>query len=478
MAEGQYRIVKAELPLLGGIAGHNFLVLIDPNGKAIGELHGLATDTEGHAKPIGNLPSDRLKGHDDKRWYRPDFAQAEVASGDQAKVMNLWNAAAAARAKMDTRDIHYPWFGLGQNSNSFLSTMIAAMGLTEPPLSGGAPVKPGAGSMLLEPKDIQDIQRQFNIGMPRSGDVPNPDSQPDGVGQPHPLDSARSSLGPVGAPGNRTVAPPVGNSRSAASPQQNPPGITVPGAKDPTSLGGPNGPAPLVPPVRPRSQAPAVSAPAADPTLPLLHFAPDVTPSFGPFAVPGPFRDDAFGSPDGAAAASGMNAPSLVTPSFGARRGSSEANFPAAQRPGPIGDGNGIGDWWDSLAPAPLPDAGSDSVRKLSIIDPETGQPDPSSTTPAPRSAMRDGNAGGWLNSPSFPPARLPLEALFASDRNRALEQWASSSPRRDASRPVRDVATGRPGRSTAAIDSFSPDLAPAGGLLGMIQEYFRNNGY
>jgi hypothetical protein len=62
MAEGQYRIVKAQLPLLGGLAGHNFLVLIDPAGKIVGELHGLATDAEGHPKPIGHLPSDELKG--------------------------------------------------------------------------------------------------------------------------------------------------------------------------------------------------------------------------------------------------------------------------------------------------------------------------------------------------------------------------------------------------------------------------------
>ncbi len=183
MAEGQYRIVKVELPLLGGIAGHNFLALIDPKGNVIGEFHGLATDAEGRAKPIGNLPSDRLKGHVEKRWYQPDFAQAEVASGDHARIMNLWNAAAAARTNMDARDIHYPWFGLGQNSNSYLSTLIASMGLMGPRLPGGAPVKPGAGSMLLGPKDIQDIQRQFNIGVARSGGASNSGPQPDGVDQ-------------------------------------------------------------------------------------------------------------------------------------------------------------------------------------------------------------------------------------------------------------------------------------------------------
>lgn len=288
MAEGQYRIVKAELPLLGGIAGHNFLVLIDPNGKVIGEFHGLATDAEGRAKPIGNLPSDTLKGHVDRRWYQPDFAQAEVASGDQAKIMNLWNAAAAARTKMDALDIHYPWFGLGQNSNSYLSTLIASMGLTEPPLSGGAPVKPGARSILLDPKDIQDIQHQFSIGAARPEDTPNSGSQPDGIGQPSPLDTARRPFGSVGASGDRTIAPPARNPRSAVSPPPDLPSTAVSGAKGPTSLGGPDGPAPLAPALRPRSQAPGRLAPAGDPTLPPLHFASDQlsSPAFPPVRFP------------------------------------------------------------------------------------------------------------------------------------------------------------------------------------------------
>lgn len=359
MAEGQYRIVKVELPLLGGIAGHNFLVLIDPNGKVIGEFHGLATDAEGRAKPIGNLPSDRLKGHVDKRWYQPDFAQAEVASGDQAKIMNLWNAAAAALTKMDARDIHYPWLGLGQNSNSYLSTLIASMGLTEPQLPGGAPVKPGAGSMLLEPKDIQDIQRQFNIGAARSGDASNSGPQPGGVDQSSPLDSATPPFGSVGAPGDRTIAPPARTRRSLVTPPQDLPSTAVSGAKGPTSLGGPNGPAPLAPP-RPRSQAPMMPVPAGDPTLPPLQFVSD------------------------------------------------------------------------------------------------------------------------QFSSPAFPPTRFPFEALLAPDRNRALDQWASFSPRRDVSPPPQRASAGLPGEVPSTTRDVPSDLdwPPAGGLLGMIQEYMRNNGY
>lgn len=291
MAEGQYRIVKAQYPLLGGLAGHNFLVLIDPNGKAIGELHGLATGADGRPKPIGHLPSDELRGYADQHFYQPDFAQAELASGDQAEIMKMWNAGRAVLDKIDARSIHYPSMGLGQNSNSVASTLIAAMGRSEQAVPGGAFLTPGAGSMLLDPKDIQDIQRQFNIGVPRSGDAPNASAH-----EQSGLDPAGSPFGPGGAP----------NGPVAVVPPQDISGRTIPRAIGPTSLGGSNGPAPLEPVVR--SRVPARSAPAADPRLPL--------PSFG---VP-------------------RAAPILPTPSE--RRGI-----------GSIGDGNGIGDWRDSVAP-------------------------------------------------------------------------------------------------------------------------------
>ena len=40
---GNYKIVKSQLPLLGGIAGHNFIAVLDPNNRVIHELNGLAT---------------------------------------------------------------------------------------------------------------------------------------------------------------------------------------------------------------------------------------------------------------------------------------------------------------------------------------------------------------------------------------------------------------------------------------------------
>lgn len=360
MAEGQYRIVKAQLPLIGGVAGHNFLVLIDPDGNVLEELHGLATGADGLPKPIGHLPSDELRGYHDQRFHKPNFAQTELASGDQVEIMKRWNAGRAVLNKINERNIHYPWMGLGQNSNSFASTLIAAMGLTELPMPGGASVIPGAGSMLLDPKDIQDIQRQHNIGAVLSGNASNSGPQPVGVDQPRPQDSATPWFDPVGAPGSRTIAPAARIPRSLVTPPPGLPNTAIPGAKGPTSLGGPNGPAPLAPPLRPRSQAPGRSGSAGDPTLPPAHFA-------------------------------------------------------SAQ-----------------------------------------------------------------LSSPAFPPTRFPLDALLARDRNRALDQWASSSARRDASPPQQGGSAGLPGEVPSITRDVPSDLdrPPAGGLLGMIQEYMRNNGH
>jgi hypothetical protein len=100
-----------QLPLVSGLAGHNFLVLVDPDWKVVGELHGQAADPRGDPKPIGNMPQDRLKPFEypEAHFYRRDYAQVELASGDQAAIMNLWNAGRAAGAKMKELDIQYPW---------------------------------------------------------------------------------------------------------------------------------------------------------------------------------------------------------------------------------------------------------------------------------------------------------------------------------------------------------------------------------
>lgn len=212
------------------------------------------------------------------------------------------------------------------------------------------------------------------------------------------------------------------------------------------------------PPVRSRPQAPARPAPSADPGLSPLHSAPEAPRSFGPFAVPGPLRSDAFGVP----------------------RVSPEATLPAVLRTGPISDRQGIRDWRDGAALAPPSNLAPTPVRRLTSSIPGTAQPDPSSSALLPEPDMRGGSARGRSNSPSFPPVRFPLEALLVPDRDRALDRWASSSLRRDASpltqRAFAGLASQDP--SITQDDPSNLDRPPVGGLLSMIQDYMRNNAF
>jgi hypothetical protein len=176
-------------------------------------------------------------------------------------------------------------------------------------------------------------------------------------------------------------------------------GMIVPDAVGPTSLGGPNGPAPLQSPVR--SRAPANSTPAADP-LPSLHFAPEQ-----PATAPEPFRSKVLGGPTVSSAASGAIVPTSLPFSPGAPRVSQAATSPAV-----------------------------------------------------------------W--------ASFPLEALLATDRDGALDRWASSSWRREVSPSAQAASVGVPSltASTAGGDPSNADGTSPGGLLGMIQEYMRSGGY
>jgi murein DD-endopeptidase MepM/ murein hydrolase activator NlpD len=97
----------------------------------------------------------------------------------------------------------------------------------------------------------------------------------------------------------------------------------------------------------------------------------------------------------------------------------------------PLGNGNGIGDWRSNLAPAAPSIMDPASVRRLSSPVLDTISTDP--------------------RSPSG-------EAALPS--------------------PVRNAPLGLPGllMQIGAFDPSSPDQPPAGGLLGLIQDYMRNN--
>ncbi|WP_230479391.1 hypothetical protein [Kingella kingae] len=165
-----YRIVKSQLPLVGGMGGHNFIAVLDPSGKVVHELNGLATSEDGAIKPIGYLPSDRLKVYSETEaggfFYNPSQRQQTLYEGSYESVMDKYNKGYEAGKKINDQNLPYPFFGLGKNSNSVTSTLLNQMGLDDPDL--GNALTPGEGSLLLpeknwcDPSDWKDWQDEVN----------------------------------------------------------------------------------------------------------------------------------------------------------------------------------------------------------------------------------------------------------------------------------------------------------------------------
>lgn len=146
-----YRIEARALPIVAGLACHNFWVLRDTAGIALAELHGLATErATGTPVPIGT----DAKRHALRAWqfihrlpYRPTDGTPTmrsliragqparvVAQGTPAQIFPRWDAAVAAIAEINARDLDYPAFGLrltggSINSNSIYRTFGELMGL-------------------------------------------------------------------------------------------------------------------------------------------------------------------------------------------------------------------------------------------------------------------------------------------------------------------------------------------------------------
>lgn len=242
----------------------------------------------------------------------------------------------------------------------------------------------------------------------------------------------REKRGAAAQSGNRGQPAPSDAQPSQSAPQ---PAVPVP----PQQNGGPK-PRPTAPPPRspqlPPSRpgigpplditprlAPGMANPgAAEPRpapdgLPPLHFAPETPHRFGPFEVPGLFQSDAVGSPPVASPADGTPTNPSIPPSplFGSPSTSSPATSPAPSgMAGQIGDGNGIGHWWNGL------------VTDVDAV------------------SRRNGFGGLSIPMPNNVPTP-PTQTVF--DR-------------------------GLPGMLQRA-GAFDPS---AGGLLGLLQEYMRNN--
>lgn len=160
---GNYKIVKSQLPLIGGMAGHNFVVVLDSHNCPIHELNGLATSKDGKIKPIGNSPSDKLYVYNEKGaegfFYKSSQNQAIVFEGSYEEVMHKFNLGYEIGQEINKRNFSYPKWGLGKNSNSVASTLLKGMNLKDPDL--GRALTPGENSLLIPEEELKRIRQNW-----------------------------------------------------------------------------------------------------------------------------------------------------------------------------------------------------------------------------------------------------------------------------------------------------------------------------
>lgn len=175
----QYSIEARSLSV-AGVAGHDFWVLRDENGRALAELHGLATDRQtGRPVPIGT-DTDRYSlqvwefAHDPKyagahgvnvtseSYISDGQANKTVLTADSKEVMARWDAAVAARQPLNALNLDYPSYGVNffqdtVNSNSTYRTLGEVMGV--PVQKFGGRIEPGFDHRMVSPEEISKLRQ-------------------------------------------------------------------------------------------------------------------------------------------------------------------------------------------------------------------------------------------------------------------------------------------------------------------------------
>ncbi len=182
---------ELRIPRRSAVAAHRMITVADPSGQAVRQINGLASWLD-HAsgvwrhKPIGYLPSDRLRGYDTRshpRTFMPmhgceprsrDLSGAlasgcatVMADGLSARdVEEALEPALAALRRVNALSegpeggagLPYPFMGFGRNSNSFFSTVVHAMGFDEPRFLRPAVLNPGQRRFLLPASELADLR--------------------------------------------------------------------------------------------------------------------------------------------------------------------------------------------------------------------------------------------------------------------------------------------------------------------------------
>jgi len=149
--DAPWQIVMAQLPLAFGLAGHNFLVLLDGNAHVVSEINGLAIGRDGRVRAVGWRPGDRLRAvvSSGSCYYSAALGQAVLYAGPWQTAMRLWRQAEEKVCSINALALKYPFLGCGKNSNSVATTLIHAMGLAECRPSRSAVIDFGRGKILV-----------------------------------------------------------------------------------------------------------------------------------------------------------------------------------------------------------------------------------------------------------------------------------------------------------------------------------------
>lgn len=142
ITKGTWTIEKAVHPLLGGLAGHNYIVLRDSEGAIRREFHGLPTNPKtGKYKTISFSEDDILRAYEFPypllTRKKDSISSAIVLSGTQDAVIQKWEEGQKCIPIINTKDVTYPQFGVSfinetVNSNSVADTLLACMNLPTP----------------------------------------------------------------------------------------------------------------------------------------------------------------------------------------------------------------------------------------------------------------------------------------------------------------------------------------------------------
>lgn len=182
----QYTIEARSLSIVGGTAGHDFWVLRDENGKALAELHGLATDRktnefvpvgtdeEKHSLRVWHFAHDPAyaKAHGEKptsdSFISDGQANRAVLTADSKEVLARWNTAVNSVDKLNALDLNYPNYGFkvfGEtvNSNSTYNTLGQIMGVPAKDFPGR--LEPGIDNLMVSPEEVNKLRTHGYPGL-------------------------------------------------------------------------------------------------------------------------------------------------------------------------------------------------------------------------------------------------------------------------------------------------------------------------